>query len=444
MPLQAVIDSALAETPPGRVVWVALSGGLDSSLLLTLAAEACRRHPRPLRALHVHHGLQAAADDFERHCRRLCSRLGVPLCVERVAVDLAAGKGLEGAAREARYAAFARRVAPGETLWLAQHRDDQAETFLLAALRGSGVRGLAGMPPLRALRGRALARPLLTVSRGALEAEAARLDLAWMEDPSNADEGLDRNFLRATLLPRLEARWPHAGAALARSAALAGEAEGLLGELAELDLARLGGDPARLATEALEALSPPRQRLLLRHACQRLGLPTPPASRLATLLAQLGARRDGEARVAWPGAEARLWRGLLHLMAPLPVLPAGWVRRWDGASPLSTPLGVCEVRLAGPTEGEAAGKNDLTLRPRRGGERLRLAGRGSRDLKRLLQELEVPPWRRQRLLVAWHLEEGGAETPVALLDPLAGRWLAAAEGWRAQAGAVSREKPAAC
>ena len=246
MTLQALIDDALAETPPGRCVWVALSGGLDSALLLTLAAEACRRHPRPLRALHVHHGLQAAADDFEVHCRRLCSRLGVPLFVERVAVDLAAGQGLEGVAREARYAAFARRVAPGETLWLAQHRDDQAETFLLAALRGSGVRGLAGMPPVRAWRGRALARPLLAASRVSLEAEAVRRGLSWVEDPSNADEGLDRNLLRHTVLPALTARWPRASAALARSAALAGEAEGLLGELAELDLARLGGDPARL------------------------------------------------------------------------------------------------------------------------------------------------------------------------------------------------------
>jgi tRNA(Ile)-lysidine synthase len=428
MSLQSSIDRALAETPPGRCVWVALSGGLDSALLLTLAAEACRRHPRPLRALHVHHGLQAAADDFERHCRRLCSHLGVPLFVERVAVDLAAGQGLEGAAREARYAAFARRVAPGETLWLAQHRDDQAETFLLAALRGSGVRGLAGMPPLRAWRGRAVARPLLEVPRASLEAEAARRGLAWVEDPSNADEALDRNFLRGTLLPQLEGRWPHAGAALARSAALAGEADALLGELAELDLARLGGDPACLAAGELGALSPPRQRLLLRHACQRLGLPTPPASRLETLLAQLGARSDAEARVAWPGAEARLWRGVLHLMAPLPALPASWQGAWGGDVPLSTPLGECDVRLW-PEAARVGG--GLRLSPRRGGERLRLAGRGSRDLKRLLQERAVPPWERQRLLVVWHLDRGGAETVVALLDPVGERWLAVAAGWRA-------------
>src|SRR5699024_4958773 len=159
MSLQALIDDALAKTPPGRGVWVALSGGLDSALLLRLAADACRRHPRALRALHVHHGLQAAADDFERHCRRLCSRLGVPLSVARVAVDTGSGDGTEAAARRARYAAFARTVRRGERLWLAQHQDDQAETFLLAALRGSGPAGLAGMPRRREYKGIVIERP---------------------------------------------------------------------------------------------------------------------------------------------------------------------------------------------------------------------------------------------------------------------------------------------
>lgn len=194
MSLQSAIDRALAQTPPGCCVWVALSGGLDSALLLTLAADACRRHPRPLHALHVHHGLQDAADEFERHCRRLASRLGVPLFVERVEVDLAAGKGVEGAARQARYGAFARRVAPGETLWLAQHRDDQAETFLLAALRGSGPRGLAGMPPIRGWQGRALSRPLLGASRAELELEARRQELAWWRTPATPTNGSIATF----------------------------------------------------------------------------------------------------------------------------------------------------------------------------------------------------------------------------------------------------------
>ncbi|QTF92348.1 tRNA lysidine(34) synthetase TilS, partial [Halomonas sp. BM-2019] len=245
----------------------------------------------------------------------------------------------------------------------------------------------------------------------------------------------DRNYLRHEVLPRLAARWPRAAESLTRSAALAAEAEGLLGELAELDLARLGGDPARLAVAELGALSRPRRRLLVRHAALQLGLPLPPARRLAELLSQLEARRDAEACVAWPGGEARIWRGELHLLVPLPALPGDWACRWDGTSPLSTHLGVCDLRLAGPPQAAGA----LVLRPRRGGERLRLAGRGSRDLKRLLQELAVPPWERQRLLVVWQ-----GETAVALLDPVGERWLALAEGWRAQAGESAREKPAAC
>ncbi|PXX98196.1 tRNA lysidine(34) synthetase TilS [Halomonas sp. LBP4] len=434
MSLQLLVDDALAQTPPGRVVWVALSGGLDSSLLLTLAADACRRHPRPLHALHVHHGLQAAADGFEAHSRRLAARLGVPLFIERVTVDPMDGLGLEGAAREARYAAFERRVAPGETLWLAQHRDDQAETFLLAALRGSGVRGLAAMPHRRDRRGRRLERPLLGRPRAELEAEAARLGLAWVEDPSNADTTLDRNFLRRTVMPLLESRWPRAGEALACSAARAGEADALLEELATLDLERLGGEAGRMPTAGLAELSAARRRLLIRHAAGRLGLPTPPARRLESLLAQLGARPDAEVRVAWPGAEARLWRGHLYLLAPVPSLPAGWQGDWSGLPPLATPAGEVAVGLV---------RDDgmpvrLRVAPRRGGERLRLPGRGRRDLKRLLQELGLPPWARERLLVVHHAGEA-----VAVLEAGEGRWVAVAEGWLSEGPGSAGSRPPA-
>ncbi|MFQ3786615.1 tRNA lysidine(34) synthetase TilS [Halomonas sp. A29] len=423
--LQALIDDALAETPPGRVVWVALSGGLDSSLLLTLTAAACRRHPRPIHALHVHHGLQVAADGFEAHCRRLASRLGVPLFIERVTVDQTAGLGLEGAARQVRYAAFSRRVAPGETLWLAQHRDDQAETFLLAALRGSGVRGLAGMPPGREWQGRHLVRPLLARSRAELEAEAVRLGVRWVDDPSNADEAFDRNFLRRSVLPLLQSRWPHAAQALAGSAQRAAEAELLLDELAHCDLTAQGGDPARLPLAGLRALAPARRRSLVRYACRRLGLAPPPSARLENLLIQLEARHDARVRLDWTGAEARVWRGKLYLRPIHATLGVGWCTEWDGAPPLPLPWGEVHMGLA-PADGRAV---RLTLRARQGGERLRLAGRGGRDLKRLLQELDVPPWERERLLVAWH-----DQTPVAALQPDSLRWVAVAEGWQASIG----------
>ncbi len=313
-------------------------------------------------------------------------------------------------------------MAPGETLWLAQHRDDQAETFLLAALRGSGVRGLAGMPTVREWQGRCFARPLLAHSRAELEAEAARLGLNWIDDPTNRDEALDRNFLRLRLLPLLQARWPHAAQALASSAAHATEADSLIDDLAAQDLAALGGDAARLPLAGLAGLSPARQRVLVRHACRRLGLPTPPQGRLATLLAQLEARPDAQAHVAWAEAEARIWRGGLHLLRRQPPPRGAWPLAWDGRSPLATPWGKAEATLVPDEGGEAC----LELRQREGGERLRLAGRGSRELKRLLQEAALPPWARERVVVVWHAAE-----PVAALALPEGRWLAVAAGWSA-------------
>lgn len=418
--LQVLIDDALAQTPPGRTVWVALSGGLDSSLLLALTSEACRQYPRPLQALHVHHGLQRAADDFERHCRQLCLRLGVPLSIERVRVEQRAELGLEGAAREARYAAFIRCVAPGETLWLAQHCDDQAETLLLAALRGSGVRGLASMPAVREWRGRRFERPLLRVTRAQLEAEAERSQLSWIEDPSNTDESLDRNFLRRRVVPLLQTRWPQAVEALAQSAAHAAESDALLEELAAQDLTLLGGDPARLPLAQLTRLSLARRRLLVRHACRRLALPTPPKARLEALLTQLAARRDAQVQVVWPGGEMRLWRDTLYLLPSQAVPTSSWQQEWDGVAPTATPWGEMRVTLTP----ESGGEVQLRLMPRQGGERLRLTGRGSRDLKRLLQERDVPPWERERVVVVWH-----KDVPVAALMLPEERWLAVAAGW---------------
>lgn len=412
-PLQSLIDHALAKTPPGRPVWIALSGGLDSCLLLTLAVRAARSHPRTIYALHVNHGLQAAASDFECHCCAFCSRLGVPLFVERVRVE-PAGKGIEAAAREARYAAFARRVRAGETLWLAQHGDDQAETLLLAALRGSGVRGLAGMPFERDWQGRRLVRPLLGLTRADFEREAERLTLRWVEDPSNRNTDLDRNFLRGRVMPLLASRWPDAPRSLARSARLAGETDALLDELAALDLAATGGEPRRISLSALLSLSEARQRLLVRYACQRLGLPTPPLARLVALLSQLDGRNDAQAHIEWPGGEARGWRGALYLQAPPAEPPADWQDEWDGQPGLMTPLGRIACRLA--CEGEAQPMLRITLR--HGGEWLRVAGRGRRDVKRLLQEADVPPWQRSRQLLVWH-----DDTLIAVLG------VALAEGW---------------
>src|SRR5947208_238629 len=186
----------------GKRLAVGLSGGVDSVVLL----HVLKQHPGlNLSAIHVHHGLSPNAGAWARFCRALCTRWGVPLAVRRVKVAKR-GAGLEAAAREARYRAF--KNVPCDAVALAHNRDDQAETVLMNLLRGAGVRGASGMPPRGRLDGKMLLRPLLEVPRAAILAYAREQGLEWVEDESNADEALTRNFVRRRLGPLLESRIP--------------------------------------------------------------------------------------------------------------------------------------------------------------------------------------------------------------------------------------------
>ena len=186
VPLESRLLQALAPLARSGGWCVAFSGGLDSTVLLHLLAQLARSEALPaLSALHVHHGLQAAADGWPAHCQAVCRSLGIPLRVERVQV--AVGGSIEQAARDARYRAFQANLGEGQVLLTAQHLDDQAETLLFRLLRGAGLRGLAAMPASRPLGGGRLCRPLLGVSRAELEAYAQAHRLDWVEDPSNQD-----------------------------------------------------------------------------------------------------------------------------------------------------------------------------------------------------------------------------------------------------------------
>lgn len=203
--LSAKLLQTLAPWRNASAWHIAFSGGLDSTVLLHLLANLAKTEKLPtLGAVHVHHGLQAAADAWPAHCQSVCDALGVPLRVMRVQVR--AGASLERAARDARYQAFSEVVGVGEVLLIGQHRDDQAETLLFRLLRGAGVQGLATMPMQRALAGGHLLRPLLRSSRAQLQAYAEEHQLTWIEDPSNADPRFSRNYLRHRVFPRLTER----------------------------------------------------------------------------------------------------------------------------------------------------------------------------------------------------------------------------------------------
>ncbi len=265
-------------------VAVAYSGGADSTALL-LAANA--RWPGRVRALHVHHGLQAAADGFEAHARAFCERRGLPLQVMRVDASHAPGQSPEDAARQARYAALARlaQAAGAACVLLGQHADDQAETVLLALSRGAGLPGLSGMAERFERHGAWFGRPLLDLPAADLRAWLRAHGHAFVDDPSNGDPRFTRNRIRAVLMPAWQVCFEGFRPMLARSARHAAQAQRLLDELAAIDLARLGQPPA---IEPLRALSRDRQANALRAWLRAEGA-APSAAQLDELLGQVAA-----------------------------------------------------------------------------------------------------------------------------------------------------------
>ncbi|MDR2127670.1 MAG: tRNA lysidine(34) synthetase TilS [Burkholderiaceae bacterium] len=274
-----------ARSQPALPLAVAFSGGADSSALLA----ACAQHwPGQVYAWHVHHGLQAAADDFERHCVDLCARLGVALQVRRIAARNAPGESPEAAARRARYAALDDMAEQNtiRTVTLGHHADDQVETLLLALSRGAGIAGLAGMPRHWQRGAVHYVRPLLDVPAASTRAWLRLRGLPWVEDPSNTDARYTRNRIRALVLPALEAAFPQFRQTFARSAAHAAQARALLQDMGAQDLLAVG-NPPQLA--ALRALARPRQANVLRHWLAASHATTPSAAQLGELLDQIEA-----------------------------------------------------------------------------------------------------------------------------------------------------------
>ncbi|HXH00874.1 MAG TPA: tRNA lysidine(34) synthetase TilS [Xanthomonadaceae bacterium] len=391
-PLQIAAPDRPDDT--GRAVVVGFSGGADSSVLLHLLTQAGWARARGLRAVHVHHGLHAQADAWAGHCQQVCATLGVPLWIVQVTV-VRDGQGPEAAARKARHAAFEDELQDGEVLALAQHRDDQAETFLLRALRASGPDGLAAMRPWRRFGRGWLWRPLLDVPRADLQAYAQAHGLHWIEDPSNADDRIERNLLRLRVLPVLRKRWPQADAALARSATLCAQAADLLvRQDARLLAGCTGASTNELSVAALRQLDPAARARVLRHWIDMLGLPALPARGVAAIENDLLPARSGSAaRFNWSRATVRRWREDLHAQLETPLLPVDWRIDWDGRTPLALPCGG-SLQLIGVDAFDVP----LQVHARRGGERIRLPGRThSHALKHVLQEAGVPPWRRARM-----------------------------------------------
>ncbi|KAA0874679.1 tRNA lysidine(34) synthetase TilS [Nitrincola tapanii] len=377
----------LDQAEPSVRRWViALSGGLDSMVLLHAASQVWS--PQSLHVLHVHHQLQSAADTWSDFCVAQAQARGLSCQVIRVAPTSAS----EADARAARYQAFQQVLQVGDCLLLAQHADDQAETLFFRLLRGAGVRGLAAMPAWRQLGCAELRRPFLSWPRQALKAWAESERLSWIEDPSNLQDHYARNFLRLQILPRLQKRWPALVTRCLDTAQQMSEASELLDELAAQDLERLIRGRDSLCCLGLRSLSLARQSNVLRFWLRQVGQ-TPSQAQLHQVQQQLlSTHPSEEACVELSAVHLRVYREQLYR------LPNVWPEAYPMLSHLQLAPGQVLSLPGGRLyiQGQAEVPLCVNLRYRRLGEKLYLPGREhSTRLKHLFQAHGVPVWQRE-------------------------------------------------
>lgn len=385
---------------------VGFSGGVDSTALLHLLTRWRRANSGapPLTAIHINHGMQSAADDWQVHCEWVCKMLQVPLILHRVTLQNS-GRGDEADAREARYRIFEQQLGDGEILFLGHHLDDQVETFFLRLLRGAGVQGLAAIPARRALGRGELLRPLMAFTREQVEQYTREQGLSCIEDPSNSDTAMDRNFLRAEVLPLLASRWPGYRRTVARAVGHMSATAEVLAELLPVPQTVYSamGDPGVLQ-QSLAGKSGSQQ---LRSWLQAAGLPAPDRAALEEFRRQLRESGvDSAPRLQCSAYCLQRYRDAVYLLPDeLASTLTGFQLR---------PGDIFQVPGVGRLALEPTREAGLILEPgellhlgwREGGERCSPVGRGgSNSLKKLLQERDVPPWWRARIPLLYLEEE---------------------------------------
>jgi tRNA(Ile)-lysidine synthase len=388
-----------------RRLCVAYSGGLDSCALLSALAQLRTRERFVLRAVHVDHRIQPQSAQWARAACTRARALRVPCRIVELSIERGRGESLEAAAREARYRALAAELAPDELLLTAHHQEDQLETVLLALLRGSGVRGLAAMSAVMPWAHTLLLRPLLSVTRAQLEHYARAHAIHWSEDPSNADQRFDRNYLRRSVLPLIRQRWPAAAATVSRSARHLAEARALLEQLARAEL-KDARDGVAVRVSVLRRLPLPQRRNAVRYWIAERGLPAPDRRRLHEICGPLlAARADAHPKVSWRGAELRRHADRLFACGVTARREHAAVEQWDWrARPWLRLAGGGALGLVRDRHGDVhlpALPPLLSVRQRRGGERMQ-GPQGRVALKDLLQARGLAPWERANVPLIMH------------------------------------------
>ncbi|MEZ8949992.1 tRNA lysidine(34) synthetase TilS [Vibrio sp. 10N.261.51.F11] len=402
----SVLDQSALK--PCRLI-VAFSGGVDSRVLLELAAQFAKSHHIDCCAVHVHHGLSNNADYWAEQCKTWCDAVSVSLFIERVSLDISRGESVEKLARDARYQALKKHIRQGDVLVTGQHIDDQVETFLLALKRGSGPKGLSSMAKVMPFSGAHIVRPLLSVTRTDIEGAARDMALTWIEDESNQDVRFDRNFIRHQVTPTLTERWPSFRESVSRSAQLCAEQELLLDELLESHLQQALTEKHSLSIEVLSQHSDLLRARLLRMWLSRCNQPMPSQKQLKLIWDEVAcAQADANPKLVLNEVEVRRFNHQLYVVKETKDL-SNWQSDISMEESLVLPDGLGELHLTSAASDGVSNHCDaqhFSLNTTRGTLRVIFnpeglsahpVGRGhSRKLKKLFQEYQVPSWLRRR------------------------------------------------
>ncbi len=391
------VQAILRQVPQGDRWFVAYSGGMDSSVLLHLLYEIQKILPNlKLSAIHINHQLNPQADAWEKHCLWQCEQYQIPCVTTKIQVERGSGESLEAAARATRYLALQQRISKDAILCTAHHQRDQAETFLLQALRGAGVKGLASMPVVTPCGLGYLARPLLRCGYDAVLAYARENQLTWVEDDSNQNMALRRNALRHQVFPVIQQHWPAYSKTLARSAQLCAQVQTVLDFYMSQELENCRGHTIdSLSCKKLLSLPDDILRACLRAWIAKQGFSLPSHRLLQKIVTDvLLASAQTNPLLSWVGCEIRRYHDQLYIMRPLPSRVCQAVP-WQLSMTCALPLGVLQThRCLGAGLAPKFADEPLTIAFRRGGEKILFHNQHQR-VKNLLRSLGVLPWLRE-------------------------------------------------
>ncbi|GGW73259.1 tRNA lysidine(34) synthetase TilS [Alteromonas halophila] len=392
---------------------VALSGGLDSTLLLLATHLLCQNTEARLSAVHVHHGLSPNADSWLTHCQSLCNTLQVPFYTEQVSINVSSRTSLEAEAREARYRVLIDYCHQHQgMLLLGHHLQDQLETVLLQLKRGAGPRGLAGMGELQRRQGIAVLRPMLTLERSDIEAAVRERGFNWIDDESNQDTQYDRNFLRHQIIPALTARWPQLPQTVARSARLCAEQDAMIDEEARARLKCMTGTQNSLSLPCLREQPVLWQRAIVRVWLMQHDIAMPSYAQLEQVLSMCDARQDAQPAVTLGAHQIRRFDGALYVVGPQVAPPRTTVSVVPGTG---VPLDWLDCELTVSVTDPSLAACAWSLQAGMPAIRVTPEGKGfSKPLKQWVKAWKIPAWERPGVTVLFC-----DKTPVAVLTPTA-------------------------